>query len=174
MSYFMIKKISEMAVPSYYQHYFNLVKEDNLHEALLNSKATTLQMLAGISAEKENHAYAENKWTVKQVLNHIIDTERIFSYRALRFSRKDATPLQGFDENSYAQNAVLTHLPISSLIEEFEAVRTATILQFNNLSNDALDLEGEANQVVFTPRILGFIIAGHNIHHCNILQERYL
>lgn len=158
----------------YYDYYINLVSEGNIVSALQNDHKNTLSFINSISADKADHKYAENKWTIKQVLNHIIDTERIFSYRALRFSRGDAQTLLSYDENIYAANANLTNTDLKLLAEEFDAVRKATILQFKQLSDKELLLKGKTLSGENNVLAIGFVICGHTQHHVNIIKERYL
>ncbi len=160
--------------PVYYHYYFSIVKEEDLFKALNNLLSSTVSFIRSIPPEKENYKYADDKWTVKQVLSHIIDTERIFIYRALRFSRKDATALPGYDENTYAPNANCEHRTLAEMAYEFELVRRSTISLFQYMTDEMLDFKGTANKATVTPRSIGWMIAGHNVHHCRIIGERYL
>lgn len=170
----MILKPNKKDAPAYCHYYFDLVTESDLIDALKNSRDKTLQLISEIPAGKENFKYAENKWTLKQVFSHIIECERIYTYRALRFSRQDNTELPGFDENLFAANANASQRNLSDLAEEYRAVRESTILLFRYMSGEMLDFKGAANKALFSPRALGFTAAGHNIHHCKIIKERYL
>lgn len=160
--------------PEYFQRYIDAVKDDNLLNALENGCMEAMQIFQTISEEKALYAYAEGKWTIKEVIQHIIDTERIFCYRALVFARRDATPLPSFDENSYAENSYANSRSIQELIKEFFTVRKASQLFFQSLSEDQLLLSGWMSGKSSSALALGFIIAGHCQHHLNILQERYL
>ncbi len=120
-----------------------------------------------------DQVYAPNKWTAKDILQHIIDTERIMSYRALRISRNDTTPLPGFDENSFAANTTAASRTIDDLLEELKIVRQATILLFKNMTDEMLQREGIASNQRITPLALGFVLIGHPTHHLNVLKERY-
>lgn len=170
----MIPKPNYQDFPPYCHHYFDLVAEDDLMEALKNSRDNTLKFISEIPAAKENFNYAENKWTVKQVLSHIIDCERIYAYRALRFSRQDKTELPGFDEDLFAANTNASRRSLHNLAEEYKAVRESTIFLFEHMTEEMLDFKGMANKLWLTPRAIGFLTAGHNIHHCKIIKERYL
>jgi hypothetical protein len=170
----MISKPNYSCVPSNYQYYFQLVKEDNLILALKNSREMTLTLISSIPPGKEDYKYAPEKWTLKQVLNHIIDCERIYTYRALRFSRLDNTELAGFDENNYALYSNASQRDIQQFSEEFDNVRKSTIALFSCMTDDMLDFKGIANNVLFTSRLIGFVTVGHNLHHCNLIKERYL
>jgi len=158
----------------YFDYYINLVKEDNLIDALEKNKTEFLELLASISSEKENHIYAPGKWTAMQVINHIIDTERIFSYRALRFARGDNQLLKSYDENSYADNAHLKNSNITLLRDEFNAVRISSILLFKQLSEHELRLVGNVESGKTTVLSIGFVICGHTLHHASVIKERYL
>jgi uncharacterized damage-inducible protein DinB len=169
-----ITKPDYAIAPPYYVKYFELVKEDNLLEALNNSFASTTELFESISEAKHTYSYAEGKWTVKELLSHITDSERIFAYRALRFSRLDETNLPGYEENLFAPNANTANRTLQEMINEFKAVRLATLSLFIYLSDDMLDFFGSANNLKVNSRMLGWMIAGHCAHHCNILKERYL
>lgn len=158
----------------YFEHYINLVPENDVLSALKNNHLEILTFIKSIPKNKAEHKYAPEKWTVKQVINHINDTERIFSYRALRFSRGDAQLLPSFDENLYAANADLSKTDLDTLAEEFDTVRKATILQFGQLSDKELLLKGKAASGENNVLSIGYTICGHAIHHENIIKERYL
>ncbi|MEQ1734440.1 MAG: DinB family protein [Bacteroidia bacterium] len=162
------------SVPPYYVHYINLIPETDLITAFNNSTANTLTLINSINSTKENFAYAPNKWTVKQVFNHIIDTERILAYRAFRFSRKDATALAPFNENEYATNDNTNTKTLANLVAEYTAIRVATLSLYSHISAGMLSFEGSANNITVTTQSIGWFIIGHNAHHCNVLQERYL
>lgn len=169
-----IKKPDYQDMPEYYKYYVDVVQENNLKDALRNSLKFTTEVIEVANDEKANYQYAPEKWTIKKLLSHITDTERIFAYRALRLSRLDATLLSGFDENFYAQNSNCSQRNITQLLAEYESVRTSTQALFEYMTDEMLDFKGTANTVSVTARGIGFMIAGHNIHHLNILKERYL
>lgn len=160
--------------PTFCHRYFNLVPSENLMEAFEKSEKETLSLIDSIPKEIENFAYSPGKWTLKEVVKHIIETERIFAYRAFRFSRKDTDELKGFDENKYI--AATQHLvyDLQELKEAFIAVRSATVSLYKNMDDAMLDFVGKANQATYTARGIGFMIVGHNLHHLNIIKERYL
>lgn len=156
-----------------YSHYFiGLVPENDLMQALANSHKSTLDFIASIPVEKANYRYEEGKWTVSQVLSHIIDCERVYAYRALRFARFDATELASFDVDAYVKNAPSKNM--QSQLEEFYRLRLTTIDLFAPMTSAMLDFKGTANKVPFTARGLGFMAVGHNLHHCKVIKERYL
>jgi uncharacterized damage-inducible protein DinB len=134
----------------------------------------TKAFIQSIPAEKADYKYAEGKWTVKQVLRHIIDTERIFVYRAFRFSRFDTTPLAGFDEDAYIDATQTIDYSLNDLLEEFVSVRQTTIQVYKTMTPAMLDFKGTANNIPITPRCIGYMAVGHNLHHCNVIRERYL
>ena len=158
----------------YYGRYIAQVKEDDLLIAFANQNNIIESFLKSIPDAKWNYAYAEGKWTIKELVQHIIDAERIFAYRALRISRKDETPLPGFDENSYAPASEAARRSATSLTEEFIAVRKATELLFKSFTGDMLQYKGVASNQPVSVNALGFIIVGHFYHHKNIAEERYL
>ena len=160
--------------PAYYDHYIPLVKEENILDALRASALTVVQAIEQIPPEKENFSYAEGKWTSKQVVSHIIDTERILCYRALRFARKDPQQPLPFSEDDYAANAGLSHRSVHDLLEEFESVRTATQTLFKSFSAESLLFPGNTAIGQTTPLAIGFMICGHGQHHINVLKSRYL
>lgn len=169
----MISKPNKIDTPVYYHYYIDLIEENDLMSALISSKKTLLEHLKSIPYDIENHAYAEGKWSVKEVIRHIIDTERIFQYRALRFSRLDNTELAGYDENVYIANSKNLNYSLSDLAEEFEHVRNSTIHLFKGLTDNLLDFKGTANNTQVTTRGIGFMIVGHQLHHVKVLKERY-
>lgn len=167
-----INKPKKDECPQYCQYFFDLVGDDLLME-LENSKETTLDFIKLIPKEKEDFVYEEGKWTMKEVLQHIIDCERVYTYRAFRFSRFDATELSGFDENLYISNTKNLEISIENIYKEFESVRNSTISLFRPMTNKMLDFKGLANQVTFTARSLGFMAVGHNLHHINFVKKNY-
>ena len=158
----------------FYAGYVSLVKETDVVSALQNQASELADLLAGISADKENFRYAEGKWSVKELLGHVVDGERVFSYRALRISRGDQTPLAGFEENSYVANSNFGNSNFADLIEEFSLLRAANVLLFKNLADEAWLRTGTASDATISVRALAFIMVGHVSHHANILRERYL
>ncbi len=134
----------------------------------------TCDFFKGIPAQKELYAYAEQKWTIREILLHLIDTERIFSYRALRIARNDKTNLPGFDENDFARNSKANMRTLQELTEEFKAVRHATLSLFRSFDADDWSKTGMASNSEISVRAIGFILAGHAIHHERIIKERYL
>jgi hypothetical protein len=157
-----------------YAPYISLVPGNDLIPALETQLAHSLPMLREISNEKSLHRYAPAKWSIKEVLGHLTDAERIFTYRALRFARHDPTPLPGWDQDPYVAAANFDARPWNGLIAEFEHVRRSTVLFFRGLAPQEMLRSGTANQAAITVRALGYVIAGHELHHMQILRERYL
>ena len=159
---------------SFYKGYVDAVTEDDFMEQLERNATLTEALMRRLQPEQWGHHYAEDKWSVKELFIHLIDTERIFAYRALRVARNDQTPLPGFEQNDYvpASNAAL-RTPIS-VINEYKAVRQATIELYRNFNDEALARRGTASGAPITVRALGFILVGHEKHHIRILRERYL
>ncbi|HET9056034.1 MAG TPA: DinB family protein [Chitinophagaceae bacterium] len=159
---------------SYYARYISYVKEDDVLMAFASQAEIITPFLQSIPDDKWDYAYAEGKWTVKELVQHVIDTERIFSYRALRIARKDETPLPGFDENTYAPASLANRRNATELIEEFLAVRKSTELLFKSFTSSMLQQKGIASNQSITVNALGFITLGHFYHHKTVLEERYL
>jgi uncharacterized damage-inducible protein DinB len=151
-----------------------LVENENLGDALKNQIPEIQSFFSSIDEEKRDYKYAEGKWTIKEVLQHIIDTERIFAYRALAFARKDVNTLPSFDENSYAKNSNADKRNWNELTEELMAVRKTTDFLFNSFSEEQLNTVGKASSYEMSVKALGYTIAGHLAHHVNVLKERYL
>jgi uncharacterized damage-inducible protein DinB len=158
----------------YYGKYLSQVEGNDILVTLDEQRRQMLLLLSGRSEEEGNIRYAPEKWSVKEVLGHICDAERIFAYRALRIARNDATPLASFDENEYVKNAPFSKNTLADLIEEFIAVRRATLSLFRNLGEDAWTRRGVASNNPVTVRALAYIIAGHELHHRRMLEEKYL
>ena len=166
---------NEQHMPGYGIYYTELSsKWTNLTAALEENKNNAIAFFTSIPARREEYRYQPEKWSVKELILHLVETERIFQYRAFRFSRKDATPLSGFDEDWYAQNNNASVRSLPDIIGEFEAVRNSTIQLFRGMNTDMLDFPGTANGQAVSPRSLGWMTVGHVLHHITILRERYL
>ena len=170
----MLQCPAENEYPQYYVPYVKLVSEGNVIEILKNNMEKVIMLFEGISDEKALFRYAENKWSIKEVLGHLTDTERIMSYRLLRVGRGDQTELAGFDENFFVQGANFNQLPLKNLLDDFIATRNATISLVQNMPPEAWTNKGYANNSEITTRAIAYIIAGHEAHHRNIIQDRYL
>jgi len=165
----------ELIVTSnYYKDYTRQVLGNDLNIELKLQKAKYVQFLNEISESKEQYAYEKGKWTVLQVLQHIIDTERVMSYRALRFARNDQTELPGFEQDNFANEDGSADKNMMSIVNEFVAVRSATIEQFKNFNQTQLARIGVTSNQEVSVAGLGFIIVGHAIHHQSVLKDKYL
>lgn len=158
---------------AYYEKYISLVAGSDVAGALEAQRVQTMQLFAGRSERDGNFRYAADKWTVKEVLGHIADSERIFTYRALRIARADQTPMPGFEQDDYVCSGGFNERPLGSLVEEFADVRSATLSLFRSFGAEAWSRRGTANKNEVTVRALAFITAGHELHHRHILEERY-
>ena len=165
---------SEIITADFYQGYINLVKEDNIREAIARNTKQFRKALDSIPGKRHDFAYAEGKWTIREMLQHIIDCERVFSYRALRFSRMDPTPLPGFDEQLWGTHSGGATRRWKDLRKEFDSVRETTAYLYSSLSDEQLRFVGSANEKPLNAFTIGFIIPGHVAHHIRILKERYL
>ena len=161
-------------VPGYFQLYINQVEETELFSALNNQTSGLSSFLNSISEEKSTYAYDAGKWTIKELLQHIIDTERIFCYRALCIARGEKTALPGFNENEYAENSYASLRSWEGLVKEFLLVRESSLILFSNFSNHVLEIIGTAGSNTLSVNNIGFILVGHFNHHKKVLVEKYL
>jgi hypothetical protein len=152
--------------------YVSLVPEDDVLAALKSQLAETLALLRGAPESEANRRHPPYTWSIKEVVGHLTDCERVFGYRALRFARGDATPLPGFDENAYARAAESDRRTLADLAAEFEAVRRSHLALFGSLSEAAWDRKGIANDSEVTVRAIAYILVGHERHHTAILRRR--
>jgi hypothetical protein len=157
----------------YYGRYIDKVPEGDLFRTLEEQARETQRLLSGLSEARALHRYAPGKWSVKEVVGHVTDSERVFSYRALRFARADATVLPGFDENAWVPAGNFDARSVKDLAAELGAVRSATIALFRGFDPAALARGGTASDNVVSVRAIGWIIAGHERHHVALLHERY-
>ena len=158
----------------HYEKYITLVPDGDIVSILGSQLENTLGLLRPVSEEKGDYAYAPGKWTIKQVLGHLIDAERVFAYRALRIGRNDKTPLQGFEQDDFVANANFNARTLGSLIEEFAAVRRSNICLFESFGEQEWERRGTANEKEVSTRALVYIVAGHESHHMGILRSHYL
>ena len=159
---------------SYYFKYIDLVTEDDIVPAMENQMGEMLEFLSGISEEQSLHSYEPGKWTIRELLNHVNDGERIFAGRALWFARGFTDPLPSFEQDIAVQAAHANNTSWVDLVEEFEIVRLGTISLLKSLPDEAWDRTGVASDNPVSVRALAYIIAGHVTHHINVLRERYL
>jgi hypothetical protein len=158
----------------YYDRYISLVPGNDVLAALEDQRRQMLLLLCARTDADGDLRYAPDKWSLKEVLGHINDTERIMAYRALRISRGDATPIEGYEQDDYVRNGPFARRPLEDLIEDYIAVRRATVSLFRSLDEEAWTRRGIANKNEVTVRALAYIIAGHELHHRRILEEKYL
>jgi DinB superfamily len=169
-----MKKTDIQKLPQFFDRYINLANDEDVVAALeasadLFEDEATKQKLLALGQQ----VYAEGKWTVNDILQHLIDTERIMSYRALRIGRNDKTPLPGFEEELFAANTVANSRTLDDLLEEFKLVRQSSVALFKSLTPAMLQREGIASHQPITALALGFVLVGHPIHHLRVLRERY-
>ena len=158
----------------YYDRYISLVGETDIVAVLENQQLELVDFFQKISEEKSHYAYGADKWTIKEVIGHLTDGERIFAYRALRISRADQTPIEGFEQDGYIENSNFNNTPLADLIHEFFSVRESNIMFFRYLTDEAWLRTGTASENPVSVRALAYIMAGHIRHHVKILNERYL
>jgi uncharacterized damage-inducible protein DinB len=158
--------------PHFYD-YIKLVENEDLKSILKDQLKESEDFFNSIPQEKYLYKYGENKWTIKEVIQHIIDTERVFGYRALAFARKDIHTLPSMDENDYAKYSNANKRNWQDLVDEFSAVRKSTIFLYDSFSSEQLDSVGKASDYEMSVKAMGYTIAGHLAHHVNILKERY-
>jgi uncharacterized damage-inducible protein DinB len=158
----------------YYGRYVAEVPDGDVLAFLENQRAATHELLGGLSEEQGNQRYAPGKWSIKEVLGHIIDTERIFCVRALAFARQDPSELPGFDQDHYVAHGAFDARALESCLREFDAVRDASLELFRGLDDQVHEHQGRANAVGFSVRSIPWILAGHAKHHLGVLQGKYL
>jgi hypothetical protein len=165
---------SEIIKAETYQGYLDLVKENDFRDAIAKNTRQFKKLLESIPRKKHDFAYAEGKWTLRELLQHIIDCERVFDYRALRFARMDPTPLVSFDEVAWGRTSGGANRRWKDLLEEFKLVRASSKYLFDSFSDEQLRFVGEANGRPLNAFTIGFLIPGHVAHHINLIRERYL
>jgi hypothetical protein len=161
-------------VSPYYHGYINQVKGPDVLSFMKKSHAETMELLSGITEEKSFYSYAPGKWTIKEVLGHLIDSERIFSYRALRIARKDKQNLPGFEQDDYVITGKFNKIKWSDLLHQFKTLRESTMAMLTAFDDEDYMQEGMANNAPTNVKALVYIIAGHEKHHVNVLKEKYL
>lgn len=159
---------------AYYSMYIDRVPDGNIVDTLSRQIPETLAFLRAIPESKADHRYAPGKWSIKEIIGHLADGERVFQYRAWRFSRADDTPVPGFDENLYVANAPFSRLRMRDLIDDFEHLRRSSIYMFASMDEEAFARRGVANDHEISVRAIAYIMAGHETHHLQVMRERYL
>lgn len=158
----------------FYKTYVSLAEADPISKAIDKNTEEMLKLLDRIPASKIDHAYAPGKWTIKELLQHIIDAERVFAYRILRIARMDTTPLPGFDENAWAANAMVGDRRWKDMVKEFKWLRKSNMAMIDDFSKEQLDATGTASNHPVSAAALCYVLVGHVKHHMNIIEERYL
>lgn len=158
----------------YYAGYVGLVPDGDFLKNLEQQGKDTQKLLRGVSEEKSKYRYAEGKWSVREMVGHIADAERVFTYRALTFARGDTAPLPGFDENTWAKVSTAHSRTLASLLDELQAVRASSLALFGSFTDEEIARGGVASKNPVTVRAIAYIVAGHERHHVNVLLERYL
>ncbi len=170
----MIERPNSGEMVPYFEKYVAKVEGEDLIAGLETAGSVVTATMAKVPADREEHRYAEGKWSIKEVLQHVIDTERIFGYRALSFARGETAPLPGFDENAYASAANTAGRSLADLLAEYRTVHASTVLLFQGFGPTVQERTGIANGKSMSVRAAGWIIAGHAMHHMDIIHERYL
>lgn len=171
----LIEKPKKGEYPPYAKMYIKLVPGDGMVlQHLKNNFVAIKKFILSLPSQKLTYKYAEGKWTIKEMLVHIIDDERIYAYRAMCFARNEKTKLPGFEQDAYAFYSNANERAIKNILEEYEAVRNATITLFNGLTDETLLRKGTANKKKATVRAMAYHIAGHELHHINVIREKYL
>lgn len=169
-----VSHLSETEYNSYYKRYIDQASQLPLLQGLAEGLLETHHFFDSIPKNKQEYQYAEGKWTPKEILLHLIDTERVFAYRALQFARAENVVLQGFDQDEFAANSYANTRSMANLLEEYIAVRTSTVALFTSFASETLLRKGVASDSILSVRAAGFIICGHEMHHIQVLTERYL
>ncbi|MBP1995084.1 DinB family protein [Paenibacillus eucommiae] len=159
---------------AYYEQYIGLVPDGDVSGILTQGLEDTTRLLSGVPEQQGSYRYAAGKWSLKEVLGHITDTERIMSYRLLRIARGDKTPLAGYDQDDFIKGASFDSSTLAELIEDYTFVRRSTLTLLRGLPDEAWSRSGSANQSELTARALAYIIAGHELHHIKVITEKYL
>lgn len=157
----------------YYDRYISLISGSDILATLDSERRRMMLLLSGRDEDDGNFRYAPNKWTAKEVLGHVCDTERIFAYRALRIARDDRTPIEGFEQDDYVRNGPWGRVALAEAIEDYIAVRRSTLTLLRNLDEVAWRRRGVANKNEVSVRAIAYLIAGHELHHRRILEEKY-
>ncbi|MCA1565142.1 MAG: DinB family protein [Acidobacteria bacterium] len=169
-----IGRPEETEYAPYYGKYVSLVSGVDALAALSGQLTETLALLQSVPETRAGFRYGDGKWSIRELVGHMIDTERIFAYRALRFARGDTTPLPGFEQDGYIRHASFDACSLGSLAAEYESVRRSTLFLFNHLDGEAWMRRGLASESEVSVRALAYIIAGHELHHVGVLRDRYL
>ncbi|MBG6129815.1 putative damage-inducible protein DinB [Aquimarina sp. EL_43] len=170
----MVSQLKEGEFNPYYETYINKAESPDIVKGLESSQKEFVDFVQSIPDEKLTHAYAKDKWTVAEVLQHVIDGERIFAYRALRFARNDKTPIMGFEQDDYVPYSNANNYSKEELISDFQSARNNSISLFKSFTGEMLTRIGEASGSPMSSRAAGYILIGHQKHHFEVIKERYL
>jgi uncharacterized damage-inducible protein DinB len=170
----MLKRPDLEEFPVYMRSYVQLIPEGDIIQILNGQIVSTQEIFSAVTEKQAEYRYAEGKWTLSEVLGHLTDTERIMNYRILRIARGDKSPLMGFDENEYVQEASFNERTIADLLEDYQNVRRATISLLKGMPQKSFQNKGNANGFEVTVETIAYMIAGHELHHIKIIQEKYL
>lgn len=170
---FVVERPESGEYAPYYEKYISLIAGTDILGTLDEQRRQTLLLLCGRDEEDGDFRYAPDKWTAKEVLGHVCDTERVFAYRAMRIARGDRTPMEGFEQDDYVKNGPFARAPLAEVIDDYIAVRRATLTLLRNLEESAWTRTGVANKNDVSVRALAYMIAGHELHHRRILEEKY-
>ena len=165
-------QLSEYA--EYYDTYVSKVPDDDVFQVLAEQVDRTARLLGSLPAEWETYRYQPGKWSIREVMGHVVDVERVFGYRALSMARADPTPLPGMDENGWAVASNAGDRPLASLLEELRAARRSSLAMFGSFDDAAWGRSGVASDCPFSVRTFPYVVAGHEIHHRRVIEERYL
>ena len=165
-------KIEE--VPEFYQGYVKKVVDDQLVAALNESCRSLLSLCENLDETQALYRYADGKWSIKDLIQHLIDAERVFAYRAMRFARNDQTELSGFDQDDYVRAVFADKFSLTDLLLQFKNIRQSSLDLFSSFSETELTRKGKSNGVEMSVEMIGYIISGHTLHHLRVIQERYL
>lgn len=174
MSNAQLRRPTDNEYASFYAGYVGLVPDGDLLASLELQAADTQKLLRPIGEARSQHRYAPDKWSIREVIGHVADSERVFTYRALRFARADATPLPGYDEKLWGQTTNAHLRTLASLLDDLQALRAATLTLFRGFADADWDRSGNANNNPITVRAVAYVVAGHERHHMKFLKERYL
>ncbi len=161
-------------VPEYYRYYVELAYDETIVTGLEKGLGAARSFLEQIPEEQGSYRYAEGKWSIKQVINHMSDNERIMAYRALRFARNDNSPLAGFEQDDYAQEDNSSSRTLTAIVEEFIRARVSSLDLFKGFSSEMLQRGGSASGVNMTTEMFGYILIGHALHHTEVLRTKYM
>jgi uncharacterized damage-inducible protein DinB len=169
-----IAKPAKGTYPEYYERYISLVNGEKIFEELYNQHIETMELITSVDEETLQYRYAEGKWNIREMLQHLIDSERIFAHRALRIARGEELPQHGFDDEKFVKESKAASRDINDMIRELSVVRAASVELFKSFDEEMLNRMGNANGKDVSVRSLVYILLGHEIHHRNIIEEKYL